>query len=262
MIGLDIGLKEIRVIGANVEARIATPKDAFADDVIVKKDVVAAALKDLFASRKIKDKRVAVAIGGKRVVLHIQDIPFMEPEAIKKTVQETACQYMVFGGSDILTDFHILERAGDADAGRLKILAVAAKKEIIDSYVETAKLAGLNLQAIDVGSLSLARTISAQENLSEGIVILAVVENEYDSATIFIFKEGKVYYLHNVDSVDELESEMESIAAFCGSEFGENAPAKKIISSTFKNISAATGLLSRGTKETGFPINIDLLVHH
>jgi len=82
---------------------------------------------------------------------------------------------------------------------------------------------------------------------------------EYDSAVIFIFKDGKLHYLHNVDSIAELDSEMEAIVSYCKKEFGKSVKVKKIISADLKNISVAKGLFLRSAKESGFPVKINLL---
>lgn len=257
IIGLDIGPKEIRVIEGDIEASIPTPEGAVLDGVIVNVKEVSEAVKELFRSKGIANKDVATAVSGKGVVLRLTNVPAIGPEGIKDIIKDEASKYIVFAGSELLTDFYSIEEISEEGSRKLKVLSVAARKEIIDSYVETIKLAELNLQAVDVGSLTLSRAISSKESLSSGITVLAAVE--YNTATIFIFKDSKIHYLHNVDPISELNSEIGSITGFCKNEFGEGVEIKKIISTDLKEISIAKGLALRDTGEDKFPVKINLL---
>ena len=257
IIGLDIGPKEIRLVGGDVDVYVSLPENTVLDGVIVDTKGVARVIKNLFRTKGITTKNVVTAISGKGVILHLANVPSMGPEEIKDVIRNGASKYMAFAGNEILTDFYPLQKVSEEGNKKLKVLSAIAKKEIIDSYLETIKLAGLNLYAIDTCSLSLARAVFFKESLSDGIVILAAVE--HDSATLFIFEDGKIHYLHNVDAISELDSEIESITAYCKSEFGESAEIKKIISTDLKNISIAKGLFLRETKQAEFPIKMNLL---
>jgi len=256
-VGLDIGPKEIRIAEGETVVSIPTPEGSVLDGVIVEKNKVVEAIKDLFASRSITSKNVVIAVSGGGILLRLMNVPPMGPEGIKDIIKNEASNYLVFAGSNLVTDFYSLGETSQEGDKRLKILSVVVKKEIIDSYLETVKSAELNLQAIDISSLSLARAVFSQGLLSQGIVVLAAVE--HDRATTFIFKDGGIHYLHSVDSVDDLNSEVESIVSYCRSEFGKSVKIKKIISTKLEGVSVAKGLALRAKEGDKFPVKIDLL---
>ncbi|MFH1798120.1 MAG: PilN domain-containing protein [Candidatus Omnitrophota bacterium] len=256
-IGLDISPKEIRVIAGGKEFSSPTPEGAISDGVIVEKEKIADAVKDLFKSKGITAKDVITAVSGRGILLHLSNIPSMGPESLKDAVKEEASKYMIFAGSDLLSDFFVIEEVREEGLKQLKILSVVAKKEIIDSYLETIKLSDLKLQAIEAGPISLARVAFSQGLLSEGVVIFTAVET--DSAEIFVFNEGNIRYLHNVDILDELDSEMESIIGYCKDNFGKDTEIKKVMSSELEDVSVVRGLALRAGQTDKFPVKINLL---
>ncbi|MFH1504662.1 MAG: PilN domain-containing protein, partial [Candidatus Omnitrophota bacterium] len=179
------------------------------------------------------------------------------PEKIKETIRSEVSRYMLFAGSDILTDFCPLKEVAEEGIKKIRILAAAAKKEVVESYIEVIKLAGLNLRAINAGSLAIAGAVLDREPVSENAAVLVVVEDS--KAVIFIFKDGEVNYLYDVDSIKELEQGVESAVAYCESEFGKDCPIKKIISTDIEGISIAGGLILKGAKKGCFKGGINLL---
>ncbi|MCK4519558.1 MAG: pilus assembly protein PilM [Candidatus Omnitrophica bacterium] len=256
-VGLDIGENEIRVMKGDIEVSVPIPKDAVIEGVVVEKEKMAGAIKDLLKSKGITGKNVAAAVSGRGVVLGLMNIPVLVPEEVKNLIRDKVSKYILFAGSSLLIDFYPIEEVNKQGNKEVKVLSVAVKREIINSYVETIRLTGLNLQAIDAGILSLVRSIYSKEAFSGRIVVLAAVAAI--NSTIFIFKDGKIHYLHNVDAVDELDSEIESIMAYCKSEFGEGAEIKKIISTDLKDASTVKGLVLRESKGTEFTGKINLL---
>jgi len=164
---------------------------------------------------------------------------------------------MVFAGDEFLVDYCSLYESKEKDAAGSTVLAAAVKKEVVDSYIEAMKLAGLSLQAISVDSLVIARTALFENLLPEGVVVLAAVEKS--SGTVFIFKDGKIYYLHSINSLKQLDEEMETTAAYCRDKFGKDTSVKKVVSTELKELSIAKGLNLWDVKDDSFDLKINLL---
>ncbi|MBL7072725.1 MAG: pilus assembly protein PilM [Candidatus Omnitrophica bacterium] len=260
IVGLDIGPREIRVVTSEINEPVILPlkKAVSKDCVIVDPHKAAEELKNLLKSQGIKSKDMGAVVWGRGVVLRLMKVPAVGTGEVNRIIKQEASKYMVFAGSDLLTDFCTVEEINENGIRQLKILSVAAKREIIDSYVETIKLAGLNLRCIEASSIAIARALFLKDASSlKGAVVLAAVE--YDNATIFIFKDGKIHYLHKADTLDELQTEMESITAYCRNEFGEEFEVKEIVSSATGELTAAEGITLRESPNNKFPVKINLL---
>ncbi|MFH1847569.1 MAG: pilus assembly protein PilM [Candidatus Omnitrophota bacterium] len=257
ILSVEIGFAHVRIIHGDTEVSAVLPERSVVDGVITDIEGVAGVIKNLLKKNKIKAKNAVTAVSGKGLVFRLMEVPFMTPEAIKELIKDEASKYIAFSGSDLLTDFWPVEEFEGEEGRRLKILSVVVKREIVHSYIETIKRAGLKIQSIDVGALNLARSLLFGEPLYEEATILVLTE--HDSGVIFIFHDKKLYYLHKIDSIQELDAGLEAVRFYCGNEFGEETGIKEIFSSGYEDISVAKGLILMEAKETDFNIKVNLL---
>ncbi|MFH1395289.1 MAG: PilN domain-containing protein [Candidatus Omnitrophota bacterium] len=214
-------------------------------------------IKEFLKANGVLTKNVITGIWGSGVVLRLMRVPVFGPEEIKNLIKEESSKYMVFAGSRIVSDFHTIDEINENGERKLKILAVAANKTIINSYVETMKNAGLNLTAIDVSSLVLAGAVFLKDSeLFKGIAIVAA--REYNNATIFVFEKGEIRYLHKVDSLEMLDTEIESMTAYCKNEF-DGSGSCQVVYSDIETAMAEQGTVLKDTALQKNLITVNLL---
>ncbi len=166
MIGLDIGSRFIKVAdirqGSNglVLKHFGMkplPIDTIAEGIIKEPDVIVETIKDLISESKIKEKNVAVSIAGYSVIIKKITLSKMSDEELSERIQFEAEQYIPFDVQDMNIDFHIL---GDSEQNpnQMKVMLVAAKKEVVDTYLEILNRAGLTPCVIDVDAFVLENT--------------------------------------------------------------------------------------------------------
>ena len=171
LVGVDIGSYAIKVveIDQNKKGRflknfgvIGLPRNAIREGDIVEQEVVAEALKRLFKNLKIRNQNVAVALSGYPVMAKRITLPDSKREEIEATIHDQAEQYIPFDINDVNLDFDILEKeeplseeeaAGAEEA--LDVMLVAAKKDVIDAYVNLLAAADLNPGVLDVDVFAL-----------------------------------------------------------------------------------------------------------
>ncbi|MFH1310047.1 MAG: pilus assembly protein PilM, partial [Candidatus Omnitrophota bacterium] len=182
-------------------------KDAVSDEGIINNPKKTGQdIKEFLSSNGVLTKNTVTGIWGSGVVLRLMRVPILGPEEIKGLITEESSKYMVFAGSRISADFCTIEEINENNERKLKILAVAAKKRIIDLYVETIKNAGLNLSGIDITSLFMAGSAFLKNSeLFKGVAVVAA--REHNNATIFVFKNGEIQYLHKIDSLEMIDDE-------------------------------------------------------
>ena len=257
IVSLIITSQKINIISGDKSLFVDTPKDAFSEGVIIKTHEVAQAIKNLLILNKVKNRNTIASIGVDGVLLRLLNVPFLKPEAIKDIVCKEVSKYIAFSGEELETDFYPLGDVSESGIRKLRVLAVAVKKEIIDSYIKTIKLAGLNVQVIDLNCLAIIRATISRTSTPKDITILVSVEN--DVAIAFIFKDSQIYYLHKLDSANQLQAGLDSINKYCQSEFGKDAKIHTIISSEINGLTLAEGLSLRDSKESAFLVKINLL---
>ena len=171
LVGVDIGSYAIKVveIDQNKKGRflknfgmIGLPRNAIREGDIVEQEVVAEALKRLFKNLKIRNQNVAVALSGYPVMAKRISLPNSRREEIEATIHDQAEQYIPFDINDVNLDFDILEKEealSEEDAAgaekALDVMLVAAKKDVIDAYVNLLAAADLNPGVLDVDVFAL-----------------------------------------------------------------------------------------------------------
>ena len=201
LVGVDIGSYAIKVveIEQNKKGRflknfgiIGLPRHAIREGDIVEQEAVAEALKKLFNNLKIRNQNVAVALSGYPVMAKRISLPNSKREEIEATIHNQAEQYIPFDINDVNLDFDILDKEETLSEGEdeneeksLDVMLVAAKKDVINAYVNLLVAADLNPGVLDVDVFALqnaAELIITDEK--EGYAIVNVGAEELGINTV------------------------------------------------------------------------------
>lgn len=163
LIGLDIGSRSIKVAAIS-ETKRGRSLDRFGimdvapglieDGAIKDAEQVSETIRHLFKNYGIKGHNVAISIGGYSVIVKKINVQSMSEEQLQETISFEAEQYIPFDISDVNLDFQILGE-NETNPNQMNVLLVAAKKEMVNDYVNLAQLAGLNPCVIDVDAFAL-----------------------------------------------------------------------------------------------------------
>ncbi|MBW2367550.1 MAG: type IV pilus assembly protein PilM [Deltaproteobacteria bacterium] len=163
LVGLDIGSQCIKV------AEMETAKTGWAlkkfgmlelepnlieDGIIKDRDGVSDAIKTLFKDHHIKEKKVAVSIGGYSIIVKKINVQTMTEAQLLETIHFEAEQYIPFDINDVNLDFQILGE-NENNPNQMNVLLVAAKKDLIDDYLSVVQSAGRHASIIDVDAFAL-----------------------------------------------------------------------------------------------------------
>jgi len=185
LVGLDIGSHSIKLAEIDHHRKgmrlknfglINLPPDAIVDGSIKKKEVVSSAIKDLFKNLKVKNRNVATSIPGFSVITKKIILNNIYESEIEDMIKEEAEQYIPFDINEVNIDFDLLPAIDESegvvgdknekeDSGKIEVMLVAAKKDIIDEYVSLFQVADLNPEVFDVDAFALqnAFEISTEE---------------------------------------------------------------------------------------------------
>jgi type IV pilus assembly protein PilM len=204
LIGLDIGSKSLKA-GEIVDAKggyalknfgmIDIPPGLIEEGNIRETQEVANAIKELWKASNIKDKNVAISIGGLSVIVKKINVQTMEEEELQETINMEAEQYIPFDISDVNLDFQILGES-DANPNQMSVLLVAAKKETIDDYISLVSLAGLNPCVIDVDAFALQNIYELNYETSEENI--ALIDIGASKTSLNILKENNSVFMRDV----------------------------------------------------------------
>ncbi len=162
---------------------------------------VAEDIKNILIKSKIKEKRAIFSIPDFRTFFTVFKIPFMPKEEMDSAIRYEAKQHIPMPLKNVFLDWSVSEKGNKELKIGPKIILVAIPNEIIGEYQEIAKLAGINLLAIEPEIFSLTRTL----NISENNEIIQLIDIGVQSTTLSIIEKDLV---KSVFSVNFSESEI------------------------------------------------------
>ena len=173
IVGLDIGSRSIKAAEI-VETKqglslkrfgiVDIAHGAIEEGTINDPETVAESIKQLFKSYNIKETNVAVSIGGYSVIVKKISVQTMDEEKLQETIHFEAEQYIPFDISDVNLDFQILGES-ESNPGQMNVFLVAAKKEMVNDYINLVNQAGLNPCIVDVEAFALQNAIEANYDM-------------------------------------------------------------------------------------------------
>jgi type IV pilus assembly protein PilM len=166
-VGLDIGTSAVRAAelsagrgGYTLErfGQVALPVGAVVDGEVLDREAVTAALKVLWAQTKFSTKRVVLGVANQKVVVRQVDLPWMEPKELRNALAFQVQDFIPIPVDQAIMDFHPLEEfTNDSGNRMLRVLLVAAGREMVGSCLDAVQHAGLTPVMVDLTSFAIIR---------------------------------------------------------------------------------------------------------
>ncbi len=186
IIGLDIGSTSVKVVECAVKTKgielvrfgvAKLPPEAIVQGAFLNSGAVVSAIQEAIANAGIKSKQVATAVSGHSVIVKKISLPAMSREELDESIRWEAEQYIPFDINEVNLDFQIVE--GSESDGQMDVLLVAAKKDLIDDYVQVITDAGLQPVVIDVAAFAVENAFHANyESSPEDVVALVNIGSQ------------------------------------------------------------------------------------
>ncbi len=163
LVGLDIGSRSIKVgeVADTKKGRslkkfgmIDVPPGAIEEGTIKDPGAVAELIRELFKQSGIKEQNVALSIGGFSIIVKNISLQTMTEDQLQDTIQYEAEQYIPFDISDVNLDFQIVGES-EHNPDQMDVILVAAKKEMVDDYINLVQMSKLNPVVLDVDAFAL-----------------------------------------------------------------------------------------------------------
>jgi len=123
------------------------------DEPAPAKTAISQAMKNLVAKTKLSGKYVSTSVSGDSIVVKKITMPIMSPAELKTAIIGEAEQYIPFSISEVNLSYHVLDTIHDE--GQMTVLLVAARKKVVQNYMEAMAVAKLRPAVIDVDGLAL-----------------------------------------------------------------------------------------------------------
>jgi len=170
LVGLDIGSSSLK-LGEIVSSsrgntlnrflQVPLPKGIIIDGVLTDSGALSLKIKELFRNSGCKHKGLVTSLAGSSVIIKKVTLDQMNEEELRDLIHDEAGKYLPFDNmEDVNYDFQIL---GDNNynPNQMDIMIVAARKDVVSSYLEAITAAGLNVMIMDVAPFVLETVYEA-----------------------------------------------------------------------------------------------------
>ena len=183
IVGLDVGSSSIKAVELSKKSKgknfdlthlgvAQVPAEAIVQGAFLNSSAITEAIQEAIENAKIKTNNVAAAVCGHSVIVKKVSLPQMTRDELDEQIRWEAEQYIPFDVNEVNLDFQILE-SSDGE-GQMDVLLVAAKKDLIDDYVQVIREAGLTPVAVDVAGFAIENAFEVNYDTEPDDVIALV----------------------------------------------------------------------------------------
>jgi type IV pilus assembly protein PilM len=170
VVGLDIETGSIAAaeVSSNGSAQITATAigplavGAFHDGEVADADGVAEALKDFFGKHKLS-KRVRLGVANQRVVVRMVRLPVIEnPKEMEAAVRFQAQEQMPMPLDQAVLEYQVVGGvpAEEGSVPQVDVVVVAARRDMVSSFLEPLRRAGLDPVGIDLTAFGMIRALA------------------------------------------------------------------------------------------------------
>lgn len=192
-----INIAQLRKQGQGYKLAALTTKEVpegiFQEGQIIDAPALAELITSTLAENKIKVQQVATAVSAREAVVRVIPVPaeLNEKELQEMVLDHEAGLYLPFPREEADVDYQKLGFFTDEDGiEKVQVLLVATRKDITDTYMETFREAGLQIDVLEITSFSLIRTIREQLRQFSPQEAAVLVDIEFDCTEIAIIVDG------------------------------------------------------------------------
>src|SRR3954449_10033465 len=170
-VGLDIGTSGVRAAELSMGkgpvtlerfGQVALPVGAVRDGEVIDSDAVAHAIKQLWVQAKFSTKKVVVGVANQKVVVRQVDLPWLPVADLRKSLSFQVQDFIPMPVEQAILDYHPLEEfTNDAGGRMLRVLLVAAARDMVSGAIDAVHKAGLQPEMVDLTSFAVLRALSS-----------------------------------------------------------------------------------------------------
>lgn len=189
--GLSITDDRVRVV--HLEDRkikgynsVYVPEGIVRDGEIVDKGKLFKFVEEAFKKarpKKIKNKKVRIALSESKSFLRLISMPQMEEKEIAEAIKWEIEANIPMALDQVYYDWQLVRNTFIEKDQELKVLVLAASKKLVDQYLQILEEFGLEVVGIESETTALTRSLLSEKNVGKTSLIINIDKNK----TSFIF---------------------------------------------------------------------------
>lgn len=152
---------------------------------------IAEAVSDVLKESNVGTAAANFSIPATSAFITLFELPRLKLEDIQSAIPFEAKKYIPVSLSEVSIDWEIID---EKDQDKVRVLLVAVPNDVINKFKRVAELAHLGIQALEVDSFSLARSLVGRDKAVTMIINIGA------PSTTMVIVDGVLRLSHNIDS--------------------------------------------------------------
>lgn len=204
LVGIDLSSQVLRAMELKISdvkreitaySEVRLEAGAIVDGDVMDRDLVVSSLEELFKKSKFSVNKACFAVAGRSVITKVIPLELMEREQARESIRFEASNQIPFDIDEVTFDFEIVNT--DEETNKMEVLLVAAKKDMIESYINLLQTASLQPKVIDFNAFAIQNAYEYCYVPREGEVV-ALVNIGTDVTTINIIRNAVSIFTRDV----------------------------------------------------------------
>ncbi len=186
--GIDVGVGTTKIVALSKDANGGIILDAIGETKSPRVEwtkeskgkqanQVADSIKGLIADLRIKQKQVVATLPEDEVVSRLINLPPLKESEIRDALKFEAETFVPYPLDQVSIDYEIVEQD---EGGRLSVFAIAARNDLIQTYVKLFKSLGLELIALESPAIAMKRVVNLNVPQVSGVIVVDMGEKYSD----------------------------------------------------------------------------------
>jgi type IV pilus assembly protein PilM len=167
LVGLDIQPGYVSAVQARVNGSILVqraagaplPPDTVREGEVIDEHALAETLREMFRDSHL-DKRVRVGIANQRTVLRTLEMPpIPDGKELATAVRFQAEDQVPMPLDNAVLDYHALGVVETPAGPRMRVIVVAAQRDMVERLISAVRAAGLRPEGVDLSAFALIRSL-------------------------------------------------------------------------------------------------------
>jgi type IV pilus assembly protein PilM len=193
-------------------AQVGLPHGYVVDGEIVNVPGVSEALRRLWDEGGFTRTKVITGISGPRVFVRQADVPALNADDLRSSLKFDGQELIPIAMDEASFDFSVLDdgkgNQPGAGSGTMRILIVAAHRDVLRAHLATLKGAGLTATAMDAAPLALMRAVPPAPEGGDPLAAEVIVSIGAELTTVAVRQAGVPRFIRSLtvggDNVTEI----------------------------------------------------------
>jgi type IV pilus assembly protein PilM len=173
-IGVDVGSTAVRAaeltVGSDTPTLVRAAQVRLNPGIVESGEVrdtvaLSEALRELWTRGGFKSKAVNLGVGNQRVIVREVTLPALPPKELRESLPFQVQEFIPLPVDEAILDFDVIEEFTEEGRRLVRLLLVAAQRDMVGSLVNAASAAKLDPVGVDLVPFALVRAIGGAGGL-------------------------------------------------------------------------------------------------